>query len=96
MQSINLVDAEIYGDIVQHTFNDISIKNDIPRIIMGSEIYISIRNMGSGPYTNYLFFFSFFFFKHIYNEIQFVVLSQTLKCKFLDISLMIRADGYHS
>lgn len=92
MQSINLVDAEIYGDIVQHTFNDISIENDIPRIIMGSEIYISIRNMGSGPYTNYLLFFSFFFFKHIYNEIQFVVLSQTLKCKFLDI----RADGYHS
>lgn len=92
MQSINLVDAEIYGDIVQHTFNDISIENDIPRIIMGSEIYISIRNMGSGPYTNYLFFFSFLFFKHIYNEIQFVVLSQTLKCKFLDI----RADGYHS
>lgn len=92
MQSINLVDAEIYGDIVQHTFNDISIENDIPRIIMGSEIYISIRNMGSGPYTNYLFFFFFFFFKHIYNEIQFVVLSQTLKCKFLDI----RADGYHS
>lgn len=62
MQSINLVDAEIYGDIVQHTFNDISIENDIPRIIMGSEIYISIRNMGSGPYTNYLFFFSFSFF----------------------------------
>lgn len=62
MQSINLVDAEIYGDIVQHTFNDISIENDIPRIIMGSEIYISMRNMGSGPYTNYLFFFSFFFF----------------------------------
>lgn len=93
MQSINLVDAEIYGDIVQHTFNDISIENDIPRIIMGSEIYISIRNMGSGPYTNYLFFFSLFlFFKHIYNEIQFVVLSQTLKCKFLDI----KADGYHS
>lgn len=92
MQSINLVDAEIHGDIVQHTFNDISIENDIPRIIMGSEIYISIRNMGSGPYTNYLFFFSFLFFKHIYNEIQFVVLSQTLKCKFLDI----RADGYHS
>lgn len=92
MQSINLVDAEIYGDIVQHTFNDISIENDIPRIIMGSEIYISIRNMGSGPYTNYLFFFLFLFFKHIYNEIQFVVLSQTLKCKFLDI----RADGYHS
>lgn len=92
MQSINLVDAEIYGDIVQHTFNDISIENDIPRIIMGSEIYISIRNMGSGPYTNYLLFFSSFFFKHIYNEIQFVVLSQTLKCKFLDI----RADGYHS
>lgn len=61
MQSINLVDAEIYGDIVQHTFNDISIENDIPRIIMGSEIYISMRNMGSGPYTNYLFFFSFFF-----------------------------------
>lgn len=91
MQSINLVDAEIYGDIVQHTFNDISIENDIPRIIMGSEIYISMRNMGSGPYTNYLFFF-LFFFKHIYNEIQFVVLSQTLKCKFLDI----RADGYHS
>lgn len=92
MQSINLVDAEIYGDIpvVQHTFHDISIENDTPRIIMGSEIYISIRNMGSGPYTNYLFFF--FFFKHIYNEIQFVVLSQTLKCKFLDI----RADGYHS
>lgn len=57
MQSINLVDAEIYGDIVQHTFNDISIENDIPRIIMGSEIYISMRNMGSGPYTNYLFFF---------------------------------------
>lgn len=52
MQSINLVDAEKYGDIVQHTFNDISIENDIPRIIMGSEIYISIRNMGSGPYTN--------------------------------------------
>lgn len=92
MQSINLVDAEIYGDIVQHTFNDISIENDIPRIIMGSEIYISIRNMGSGPYTNYLLFFSFFFFKHIYKEIQFVVLSQTLKCKFLDI----KADGYHS
>lgn len=89
MQSINLVDAEIYGDIVQHTFNDISIENDIPRIIMGSEIYISMRNMGSGPYTNYLLLF---FFKHIYNEIQFVVLSQTLKCKFLDI----RADGYHS
>lgn len=61
MQSINLVDAEIYGDIVQHTFNDISIENDIPRIIMGSEIYISIRNMESGPYTNYLSFFSFFF-----------------------------------
>lgn len=61
MQSINLVDAEIYGDIVQHTFNDIQIT-------------------------------FFFFFKHIYNEIQFVVLSQTLKCKFLDI----RADGYHS
>lgn len=61
MQSINLVDAEIYGDIVQHTFNDISIENDIPRIIMGSEIYISMRNMGSGPYTNYLSFFSFFF-----------------------------------
>lgn len=61
MQSINLVDAEIYGDIVQHTFNDISIENDIPRIIMGSEIYISMRNMGSGPYTNYLFFFLFFF-----------------------------------
>lgn len=60
MQSINLVDAEIYGDIVQHTFNDISIENDIPRIIMGSEIYISMRNMGSGPYTNYLFFFFFF------------------------------------
>lgn len=92
MQSINLVDAEIYGDIVQHTFNDISIENDIPRIIMGSEIYISIRNMGSGPYTNYLLFFFFLFFKHIYKEIQFVVLSQTLKCKFLDI----RADGYHS
>lgn len=93
MQSINLVDAEIYGDIVQHTFNDISIENDIPRIIMGSEIYISMRNMGSGPYTNYLlFFFVLFFFKHIYNEIQFVVLSQTLKCKFLDI----KADGYHS
>lgn len=92
MQSINLVDAEIYGDIVQHTFNDISIENDIPRIIMGSEIYISMRNMGSGPYTNYLLFFFLFFFKHIYNEIQFVVLSQTLKCKFLDI----RADGYHS
>lgn len=93
MQSINLVDAEIYGDIVQHTFNDISIENDIPRIIMGSEIYISMRNMGSGPYTNYLLlFFVLFFFKHIYNEIQFVVLSQTLKCKFLDI----RADGYHS
>lgn len=93
MQSINLVDAEIYGDIVQHTFNDISIENDIPRIIMGSEIYISIRNMGSGPYTNYLLlFFVLFFFKHIYNEIQFVVLSQTLKCKFLDI----KADGYHS
>lgn len=91
MQSINLVDAEIYGDIVQHTFKDISIENDTPRIIMGSEIYISMRNMGSGPYTNYLFFFSFFF-KHIYDEIQFVVLSQTLKCKFLDI----RADGYHS
>lgn len=62
MQSINLVDAEIYGDIVQHTFNDISIENDIPRIIMGSEIYISIRNMGSGPYTNYLFFFFLSFF----------------------------------
>lgn len=62
MQSINLVDAEIYGDIVQHTFNDISIENDIPRIIMGSEIYISMRNMGSGPYTNYLLFFLFFFF----------------------------------
>lgn len=62
MQSINLVDAEIYGDIVQHTFNDISIENDIPRIIMGSEIYISMRNMGSGPYTNYLFFFFSFFF----------------------------------
>lgn len=93
MQSINLVDAEIYGDIVQHTFNDISIENDIPRIIMGSEIYISMRNMGSGPYTNYLLlFFVLFFFKHIYNEIQFVVLSQTLKCKFLDL----RADGYHS
>lgn len=61
MQSINLVDAEKYGDIVQHTFNDISIENDIPRIIMGSEIYISIRNMGSGPYTNYLFFFFSFF-----------------------------------
>lgn len=91
MQSINLVDAEIYGDIVQHTFKDISIENDTPRIIMGSEIYISMRNMGSGPYTNYLFFSSFFF-KHIYKEIQFVVLSQTLKCKFLDI----RADGYHS
>lgn len=93
MQSINLVDAEIFGDIVQHTFNDISIENDIPRIIMGSEIYISMRNMGSGPYTNYLLlFFVLFFFKHIYNEIQFVVLSQTLKCKFLDI----RADGYRS
>lgn len=60
MQSINLVDAEIYGDIVQHTFNDISIENDTPRIIMGSEIYISMRNMGSDPYTNYLFFFFFF------------------------------------
>lgn len=58
MQSINLVDAEIHGDIVQHTFNDISIENDTPRIIMGSEIYISMRNMGS---ANYLFFFSFFF-----------------------------------
>lgn len=65
MQSINLVDAEIYGDIVQHTFNDISIENDIPRIIMGSEIYISMRNMGSGPYTNYLFFFFFFFETHL-------------------------------
>lgn len=54
MQSINLVDAEIYGDIVQHTFNDISIENDTPRIIMGSEIYISMRNLESGPYTNYL------------------------------------------
>lgn len=60
MQSINLVDAEIYGDIVQHTFKDISIENDTPRIIMGSEIYIFMRNMGSGPYTNYLLFFLFF------------------------------------
>lgn len=61
MQSINLVDAEIYGDIVQHTFNDISIENDTPRIIMGSEIYISMRNLESGPYTNYLFLGCCFF-----------------------------------